>query len=94
MYAGVPSENPVCVMRSLPASRIARAIPKSSTIACPERAMSTFSGFTSRWMMPHECEYESASAIWLVMRSASAIGKGLSRVSRSRSVSPSIAGMT
>ena len=56
--------------------------------------MSTFSGFTSRWMMPRECEYESASAIWLVMRRASAIAMGLSRVSRSRSVSPSIAGIT
>jgi hypothetical protein len=54
MYVGVPIALPVTVSR-VPAS-IARAIPKSVTIARPESgSSSTLSGLMSRWMTPRRC---------------------------------------
>jgi hypothetical protein len=88
MYAGVPTESPVSVSPDGPAALTARAIPKSVTIACPD-ARRMFSGFTSRWTIPRQWAYARASPTSWAMRSASSIGIWRSRVSRSRSDSPS-----
>ena len=60
MYAGVPTMSPVWVSVS-PAWCTARAIPKSTTSACPRDNM-MFSGLISRWMMPAEWAHSRASA--------------------------------
>src|SRR5213592_4444024 len=54
MYSGVPMASPTSVTCSPPAWKMARAIPKSASTACPS-ARSTFSGFTSRWTNPSRC---------------------------------------
>src|SRR6266576_1227260 len=77
----------------LPAALIARAMPKSATIACsPERRM--FSGLMSRWMIPWPWAKASASATSRAIWSAVSRGSFRSRSSRCRSDSPSTYGMT
>ena len=49
MYEGVPSDNPVAVIRSPATLLIARAMPKSATSGVPSSSM-MFSGLMSRWI--------------------------------------------
>ena len=62
---------PERVSRSLPDAHTARAMPKSSSTA-PCGEMTTFSGLTSRWMMPCPCACSSASSRSSATRSVSA----------------------
>ena len=93
MYAGVPSESPVCVIRWPPACCTASAMPKSATSACPSCSR-MFSGLMSRWTTPWRCAWSRASATSEARRSASGRGSWVSRSSRVRSVSPRTYGMT
>ena len=63
MYAGVPIATPVAVSRESAPSWIARAMPKSVTIARPlSLSRRMLSGLMSRWITPRPCAYASASA--------------------------------
>jgi hypothetical protein len=69
------------------------ATPKSATSVLPSWVSRTFSGFTSRWMMPSPCAYCSACAASLVMRNTSSGERRPSRAIRSRSDSPRTKGI-
>ncbi len=58
-YWAVPITAAVCVM-VMPASPMARAMPKSMTLTWPVRVSMTFAGLMSRCTMPARCEYSSA----------------------------------
>ncbi len=93
MYPGDPIGWPAWVSVRLPAALMARAMPKSATIACvPESRM--FSGLMSRWMIPCPWAKARASATSRAMWSASSSGSLRSRSKRCRSDSPSTYGMT
>ena len=63
----------------------ARARPKSATLIRPSSAMSTFSGFTSRWISPLRCADASAESTGSRIANAFSgdIGASLAMVSRS-----------
>ena len=58
------------------------AMPKSRSLTCPSRVRKTFSGLTSRWMMPRSCAAASPCAICAAQSSAIASGRGPSRGAR------------
>ena len=62
----------------------ARARPKSATLIRPSSAISTFSGFTSRWIIPAWCAAASAESTGSTSASAlaGAIGDSLRMTSR------------
>ena len=69
-YVAVPITEPSCVRPSSWPASIARAMPKSATLATPSSVMRMFAGFTSRWTTPLRCAKASASATWAPMRAA------------------------
>jgi len=89
----VPITAAVAVTVACP-SVTARAIPKSITFTAPARVSITLAGFTSRWMMPCRCEKSSAAQISAVISIARLGAIGPSRLTTSRSVSPSTYSMT
>ena len=54
MYVGLPSDDPVTVMRLTAELRIAVAMPKSAMIAWPS-LIRMFDGLMSRWTTPCSC---------------------------------------
>ena len=69
---------------------MARARPKSATLTSPSRRTMTFSGLTSRWIMPAACAARSASRIGSRMASDSRAVSGDSSWMTSRRVLPSM----
>ena len=89
----MPMTAAVCVTL-LPASAIARAMPKSITFTAPALLIMMFAGFTSRWMMP--CWWLKLSA-WqasAIVSMARCDGIGPSLCTMSRSVTPSTYSIT
>jgi len=81
-------------VRVWPTSEAARASPKSATLIVLPSPSRTFSGLTSRWMMPARCAAARPESTPLMMSSASR-GLSLPRSrSRSRSVRPGTYSMT
>jgi len=76
MYDGVPIATPCIVSWVSP--DIERATPKSASSARPSSVMNTFSGFTSRWMIPIACAAESAAATSRITRVTNSCGSGRS----------------
>jgi len=90
MYTGVPTAIPSPVLPGPGSVAIARAMPKSASMARPvARSSSTFSGLTSRCTTPAPPAASSAAATSATMRDAVSGWSRRSRVSRSRRLSPS-----
>lgn len=89
----MPITAAVCVM-VMPASPMARAMPKSMTLTWPVRVSMTFAGLMSRCTMPARCEYSSA---WRMPTVISRVRSGSSlrpECSSSRRVDPSTYSIT
>lgn len=78
----------------MPASPIARAIPKSITLTLPWRVSITLAGLMSRCTMPARCEYSSACRMPMVISSARSGSNRRPECSSSRSVEPSTYSIT
>ena len=72
----------------------ARASPKSATLTRPSSASRTFSGFTSRWIIPARWAAPSADSTGSITVSARTGDIGASERIRSRSVIPGTYSMT
>ncbi len=83
----------VCVI-VIPASPIARAMPKSMTLTWPVRVSMTLAGLMSRWTMPARWEYSSAWRTPVVISSDRSGSSFLPECRSSRSVEPSTYSMT
>ncbi len=83
----------VCVI-VMPASPIARAMPKSMTFTWPVRVSMTLAGLMSRWTMPARWEYSSAWSTPMVISSDRSGSSLRPECSSSRRVEPSTYSMT
>jgi hypothetical protein len=78
----------------LAAATAARASPKSATLTAPSRPSRTFSGLTSRWMMPARCAAARPFRTPSMMSSDSRTVSRPRARSTSRSVGPATYSMT
>ena len=78
----------------MPASPMARAMPKSITLTLPWRVSITLAGLMSRCTMPARWQYSSACSMPMVISSARSGSSRRPECSSSRSVEPSTYSIT
>ncbi|OLC45933.1 MAG: hypothetical protein AUH68_03685 [Gemmatimonadetes bacterium 13_1_40CM_4_69_5] len=93
MYSSVPTTKPLRVTRSSPEVAIARAIPKSTSVA-PVSPRTMLSGLMSRCARPAPWACVSTSSTSQAVRHARSTPSRCSRRSTCRSVSPGTNGIT
>ncbi len=78
----------------MPASPMARAMPKSITLTWPLRVSMTLAGLMSRWTMPLRCAYSRPWRMPMVISIARSGSSLRPECSSSRSVEPSTYSIT